>query len=73
MLSIRLVPEADEAPEGVRRRKSVPLVVALEVEKLFVVNVPLIEALSMAVNGPVALLLHAQECVVKPPAVLAAA
>ncbi len=38
MLSMRFVPEAEVAPDGVRRRKRVPLVVAFEVENVDVVK-----------------------------------
>jgi hypothetical protein len=38
MLSIRFVPDAEVAPEGVRRRKRVPSTVAFEVVNVEVVK-----------------------------------
>ena len=74
MLSMRFVPDAEVAPEGVRRRKRVPLEVAFEVVKLEVVKLPVSVALPiMGVNVPVALLLQDHVWVEKPPAVEAAA
>ena len=73
MLSMRFVPDAEVAPEGVRRRKRVPLEVAFEVVKLLVVKLVVSVALAMGVNVPVALLLHDHVWVEKPPVVEAAA
>jgi hypothetical protein len=66
---MRFVPDAEVAPEGVRRRKSVPLTVAFEVVKLEVVKLLVIVALPMGVNVPVALLLQDQAWFEKPPVV----
>ena len=74
MLSMRFVPEAEVAPDGVRRRKRVPLeVVAFEMVKLEVVKLLVSVALPMGVNVPVALLLQDHVWVEKPPVVEAAA
>jgi hypothetical protein len=73
MLSMRFVPDAEVAPEGVRRRKRVPLTVAFEVVKLEVVKLLVRVALLMGVNVPVALLLQDHVWVEKPPVVEAAA
>ena len=69
MLSMRFVPDAEVAPEGVRRRKRVPLEVAFEVEKVEVVKLVVSVALAMGVNVPVALLLQDHVWVEKPPVV----
>ena len=67
MLSMRFVPDAEVAPDGVRRRKRVPFEVAFEVVKLLVVKLLVRVALPMGVNVPVALLLQDQAWVEKPP------
>ena len=73
MLSMRFVPEAEVAPDGVRRRKMVPLEVAFEVVKVKVVKLLMIVALPRGVYVPVALLLQAHVWVVNPPGVPSAA
>ena len=49
MLSMRFVPDAEVAPDGVRRRKRVPLEVAFEVVKFEVVKLLLSVALPRGV------------------------
>ena len=73
MLSMRFVPDAEVAPEGVRRRKRGPLEVAFEVVKVEAVKLLVSVALPMGMYVPVALLLQAQVCLEKPPAVTLAA
>jgi hypothetical protein len=49
MLSMRFVPDAEVAPEGVRRRKRVPLEVAFDVVKVEVVKLLVSVAFPMGV------------------------
>jgi hypothetical protein len=70
---MRFVPDAEVAPDGVRRRKRVPFEVAFEVVKVEVVKLLVTVALPRGVYVPVALLLQDQAWFEKPPVVEAAA